>query len=259
VLARLLLGDGPAAIVAALKSAIRDGATATDLSRATTYAAALRVASFGTSNEHSDWDTVLHCFTYCNAAHQLLIRITAERPMELERPELLRGVFHGAMQVYLIRFLNVPPARLPGEGDDKLDDLPRDGSELRDAFLTALDSQGAVKMAGRHVARYLILGHPVELLIATITRAVLREDAEFHTYQMLEAGVQQYRQWGESAAGRHILIAVARYIAAHSPTERAQLQTATVARRLSLGQAVHEEAGDDDAQHAQSLRDINTR
>ena len=232
--------------MAALKSAIRDGATATDLSRATAYAAALRVASFGTSNEHSDWDTALHCFTYCNAAHQLLTRITAERPMELERPELLRGVFHGAMQVYLIRFLNVPPARLPGEGDDKLDELPRDDGELRDAFLAALDRQGAVKTAGRLVARYLILGHPVEPLIATLTRAVLREDAEFHTYQMLEAGVQQYRQWGESAAGRHILIAVARYIAAHSPTERAQLQTAMVARRLSRGEAIYEADGQED-------------
>ena len=240
VLARLLLGDDPAAIVAALKSAIRDGATATDLSRAIAYAAARRVALFGTSNEHSDWDTALHCFTYCNAVHQLLTRITAERPMELERPELLRCVFHGAMQVYLIRFLNVPPARLPGEGDDKLDELPRDDGELRDAFLTALDRQGAVKTAGRLVARYLILGHPVEPLIATLARAVLREDAEFHTYQMLEAGVQQYREWGESAAGRQILIAVARYIAAHSPTERAQLQTAMVARRLSRGEAIYE-------------------
>jgi nitrite reductase/ring-hydroxylating ferredoxin subunit len=248
VLAQRLLGDDPVAIVAALKSAIRDGATATDLSRAITYAAALRIASFGTSNEHSDWDTALHCFTYCNAVHQLLTRITAEMPMELGRPELLRGVFHGAMQVYLIRFLNVPPARLPGEGDDRLDDLARDGDELRDAFLTALDRQGSVKTAGRLVARYLLLDHPVELLITTLTRAVLREDAEFHTYQMLEAGVQQYRQWGESAAGRHILIAVARYIAAHSPTERAQLQTAMVARRLSLGEAVYE-AGDVEDAH----------
>jgi hypothetical protein len=246
VLTRLLLGDDPIAIVAALKSAIRDGATATDLSRATAYAAALRVASFGTSNEHSDWDTALHCFTYCSATHELLMRITAERPMELQRPELLRGVFHGAMQVYLIRFLNVPPARLPGLGDDQLDDLPRDGSELREAFLTALNSQGAVKAAGRLVVRYLMLGHPVEPLIATLTHAVLREDAEFHTYQMLEAGVQQYWQWGESAAGRHILIAVARYIAAHSPTERAELQTAMVARRLSLGEAVHEENDQED-------------
>jgi nitrite reductase/ring-hydroxylating ferredoxin subunit len=248
VLAQRLLGDDPVAIVAALKSAIRDGATATDLSRAITYAAALRIASFGTSNEHSDWDTALHCFTYCNAVHQLLTRITAEMPMELGRPELLRGVFHGAMQVYLIRFLNVPPARLPGEGDDRLDDLARDGDELRDAFLTALDRQGSVKTAGRLVARYLLLDHPVEPLITTLTRAVLREDAEFHTYQMLEAGVQQYRQWGESAAGRHILIAVARYIAAHSPTERAQLQTAMVARRLSLGEAIYE-AGDVEDAH----------
>ena len=239
-LTQRLLGDDPAPVVTDLKSAIRDGATATDLSRSVACAAALRIAFFGTSNEHSDWDTALHCFTYCNAVHQLLTRITAEAPMERERPELLRGLFHGAMQVYLIRFLNVPPARLPGEGDDKLDDLPRDEGELRDAFLAALDRQGAVKMAGRLVARYLILGHPVQLLIATLSRAVLREDAEFHTYQMLEAGVQQYWQWGDSAAGRHILIAVARYIAAHSPTERAQLQTAMVARRLSLGEVVHE-------------------
>jgi hypothetical protein len=195
---------------------------------------------FGTSNEHSDWDAALHCFTYCNAVHQLLTRITAETPMELERPELLRGVFHAAMQVYLIRFLNVPPERLPGAGDDKLDELPRDDGELRDAFLSALDRQGAVKTAGHLVARYLTLGHPVEPLITTLMRAVLREDAQFHTYQMLEAGVQQYRQWGESTAGRHILIAVARYIAAHSPTERAQLQTAMVARRLSRGEAIYE-------------------
>jgi nitrite reductase/ring-hydroxylating ferredoxin subunit len=240
VLARLLLADDPEAIVRDLKSAIRVGASVTDLSRALAHAAALRIAYFGTSNEHSDWNMALHCFTYCNAVHQLLTRITAERPIELERAELLRGVFHGAMQVYLIRFLNVPPARIPGEGEDKLDDLPEDPIELCQAFLTALDRQGSVRTASRLVARYTALGHAVGPLIATLARAVLREDADFHTYQMLEAGVQQYRNWGESAAGRHILIAVARYIAAHSPTERAQLQTATVARRLSLGQAVHE-------------------
>ena len=101
----MLLGDDPTAIMAALKSAIRDGAMATDLSRAIVYTAARRVALFGISNEHSDWDTSLHCFTYCNAVHQLLTRITAEGPLEQDRPELLRCVFHGAMQVYLIRFL----------------------------------------------------------------------------------------------------------------------------------------------------------
>ncbi len=63
---------------------------------------------------------------------------------------------------------------------------------------------------------------------------------------MLEAGVRQYREWGESEPGRHILIAAARYLAAHSPTERAQLQTAMVARRLSRGESVHASEGQEE-------------
>jgi len=239
-LARQLLGDDPEAIIAALAAATRAGATAVDLGRALAYAAALRVAWFGTANEHSDWETAHHALTYCNALHQLLKRVTAEQPVELESPELLRGVIHGALRLYLIRFLNVPPARLPGEANDRRGDLPCDDEELRTAFLAALERQGSVRDAGRLVARYLTLDHPADRLITTLAHAVLREDADFHTYQMLEAGVRQYREWGESDEGRHILIAVARYLAAHSPTERAQLQTAMVARRLSRGEALHE-------------------
>jgi hypothetical protein len=67
----------------------------------------------------------------------------------------------------------------------------------------------------------LKLGHPPEDLIATLARALLREDAGFHAYQMLEAGVRQFGEWGPSDQGRHVLIAVARYLAAHSPTLRA--------------------------------------
>jgi hypothetical protein len=244
-LAQQLLADDPAAVIAALSAAIRAGATANDLGRALAYAAALRVAWFGTANEHSDWEAAHHSFTYCSALHQLLKRITAARPVELENPELLRGIFHGTMRLYLTRFLNVPPARLPGEAGDRLADLPSDGGALCQAFLAALDRQGSVRDAGRLVARYLSLGHPVDKLIATLARAVLREDAGFHTYQMLEAGVRQYREWGDSEEGCHILIGVARYLAAHSPTERAQLQTAMVARRLSLGQALHEADAED--------------
>jgi len=78
-----------------------------------------------------------------------------------------------------------------------------------------------------------------EALIATLAHAWLREDAGFHAYQMLEAGVQQLREWGDCDQGRHILIDVARYLAAHSPTERAALQTADIARRLMLGGELH--------------------
>jgi hypothetical protein len=61
---------------------------------------------------------------------------------------------------------------------------------------------------------------------------VLREDAGLHAYQMLEAGIRQFNTWGDTDEGRHILVAVTRYLAAHSPTERAALQTADIARRL---------------------------
>ena len=80
------------------------------------------------------------------------------------------------------------------------------------------------------------------MLIATLARAVLREDAGFHAYQMLEAGVRQFAVWGDTDEGRHILIAVARYLAAHSPTERAALQTADIARRLMRGGELHQSA-----------------
>ena len=77
-------------------------------------------------------------------------------------------------------------------------------------------------------------------MIATLAEALLREDAGFHSYQMLEAGVRQFEEWG-ATEGRHILIAVTRYLAAHAPTERAQYQTARIARRLHRGGAVHED------------------
>jgi hypothetical protein len=52
---------------------------------------------------------------------------------------------------------------------------------------------------------------------------------------MLEAGVRQFDEWGNTDQGRHILIAVARYLAAHSPTERSSFQTADIAQRLLRG------------------------
>ena len=146
------------------------------------------------------------------------------------------------MALYLARYLNVPPARIPGEGGDRLDDLPADAEEIRAALLDAFDRQRQVDLAARLVARHLTLGHPPQALIATLAHALLREDAGFHAYQMLEAGVRQFAEWGDTDEGRHILIAVARYLAAHSPTERAALQTADIARRLMRGGELHQEA-----------------
>jgi hypothetical protein len=239
LLARDLLGDDPAGIIDALKAAIRAGAAPADLGRSLAYAAALRVARFGNANEHSDWETAHHVFTYGNAIHQMLNRIgNAKVDGDVTG---VRVVLHGAMALYLARYLNVPPARIPGEDSERLDDLPPDAVMIRTALLDAFDRQRQVDLAARMVARHLTLGHSTQALIATLARALLREDAGFHAYQMLEAGVRQFTVWGDSDEGRHILIAVARYLAAHSPTERAALQTADIARRLMHGGELHHE------------------
>lgn len=239
-LADALLGDDPPGILDALKQAIGSGATPADLARAAAYAAAVRVARFGTANEHGDWETAHHVFTYCNAVHQALKRIGSEAEDDAVTPEAVRGVFHGAMAIYLARYLNVPPARLPGEGADRLEDLPEAADDLRDALRDAFDRQRQTDAAARLVARYLLLGHPPEGLIATLAHVLLREDAGFHAYQMLEAGVRQFGEWGPGDQGRHVLVAVARYLAAHSPTERAAFQSADIARRLVRGGVVHD-------------------
>jgi nitrite reductase/ring-hydroxylating ferredoxin subunit len=239
-LAQGLLGDDPARIVDALKEAIRAGAAPKDLGQSLAYAAALRVAHFGNANEHADWETAHHVFTYANAVHQMLTRIgTANSDTHVTA---VRGVLHGAMALYLARYLNVPPARIPGDGGEQLDDLPADPETIGAALLDAFDRQRQVDLAARLVARHLTLGHSPQALIATLAHAVLREDAGFHAYQMLEAGVRQFGTWGDTDEGRHILIAVARYLAAHSPTERALLQTADIARRLMRGGELHQEA-----------------
>jgi nitrite reductase/ring-hydroxylating ferredoxin subunit len=238
-LSNRLLGDDPAEIIDALTTVARDGASPADLGRSLAYAAALRVARFGTANEHSDWETAHHVFTYTNALHQALKRIGSAAPHPVEA---VRGLLHGAMALYLARYLNVPPASLPGESGDRLDDLPAATKEIRAALLDTFDRQRQIGAAARLVARHLTLGHSPDALIQTLAQALLREDAGFHAYQMLEAGVQQFQEWGNCDQGRHILIAVARYLAAHFPTQRALQQTADIASRLTRGGELYRDA-----------------
>jgi len=233
-----LLGDDPGRITGALQAAVSEGASLADLGRSLCYAAALRVARFGTANEHGDWETAHHVFTYCNAVHQVLKRINGDPEHVADFVEAL----HGALAIYLIRYLNVPPARLPAEGDESLDSMPSTIEEIRSALIDAFDRQHQIDAAAHLVMRHLTLGHPPESIMSALARALLREDAGFHAYQMLEAGARQFGEWGNTEPGRHIIVAVARYLAAHSPTERGWLQTADIAARLSRGDQLHADA-----------------
>ena len=228
-LVETVLGDDPVAIVEALLAALTNGVRAVELAAAVSFAAATRIARFPTTNEFGDWDTALHTFTFANAVEQGLRR-SASRA-------LVRGIFDAAMSVHLDRFLNVPAARLPepggtgGDPDGLLSELP-----------VLLDRQQQVNEAGELVARYLAAGGQPERLLAVLGRVLLREDRDFHTIQAVEAAFRQYGPLRGTPAGGHVLVAAARYLAAHAPTVRAQGQTYQIARRLSRGEHLFEDA-----------------
>ncbi|MBA2277272.1 MAG: Rieske (2Fe-2S) protein, partial [Chloroflexia bacterium] len=97
--------------------------------------------------------------------------------------------------------------------------------------------------AAQTTYRYLALGHDPAPLITTLGHLLLREDGEFHSYQMLEAGIALHTELlpEEPARAHRVLVAVARYLAAHAPTSRSMLQTARIARRLARGEDLYDE------------------
>ena len=77
-------------------------------------------------------------------------------------------------------------------------------------------------------------------MLAALGSLLLREDRAFHTIQMVEAAFRQFQRLKGSEAGIHVLVAAARYLAAHSPTVRAQGQTYEIAYRLHRGDRIFE-------------------
>lgn len=227
-----LLGDDPVAIVAALEGALEAGAPPAELSRRVAYAGAVRLARFSAANEVVDWFNPQHSFIYANAVDQAVRRSPT--------PGVVRGLFHAAMAVYMDRYLNIPPAKFPEESGS-LDDLPTKMADLRTQLLESLDGRSKSRQAGRLVARHLALGHPEAALIDVLAFATVREDVDFHTLQVLEAGARQAAYWRGKPEASHIYVGVARSLAAVSPTPRARLKTATTAMRLHHGEQIFAE------------------
>jgi hypothetical protein len=90
------------------------------------------------------------------------------------------------------------------------------------------------------VGNYLYGGGDADRLLAVLGSLLLREDRNFHAIQAIEAAFRQHALLRGTAAGTHVLIAAARYLAAHSPTMRSQEQTYDIARRLSRGEILYE-------------------
>ncbi|MEM8905958.1 MAG: Rieske 2Fe-2S domain-containing protein [Actinomycetota bacterium] len=218
-----LLDDDAEVAVAALVRAARDGATAEELARAVTHAAALRIARFHTRNDHGDWDTVHHAFTTANAVHRLIERHPTD--------EAVRAIVHGALKVHLDRFLNIPAARLPTTTEGSLADLT-----------ACWDEQGRINEAGGIAHGFLAGGGDRAELIASLGAALLAEDAGFHWFQLYEAAVRQSLRWPEESEESALpLVAFARFLAAHTPTRRELPRVVDIARRLRRGEALFAE------------------
>jgi hypothetical protein len=230
-----LLADDPVEVADALVRAHEAGANDEQLGRALAYAAALRIVRFHVQNDHGDWDTVHHSFTATNALHQALSRNPT--------PELRRGCVHAALRIYLDRFLNVPAARPPTATAGSLDALAR-----------CFDVQGEIDEAGKEAYGFLHGGGSRAQLIAALGHALLVEDAEFHWFQTVEAGVRQACAWPEgSEESALVLVGVARFLAAHTPTRRELPTVVRIASRLRRGEALYEEALDEEALDEKTL------
>jgi hypothetical protein len=172
----VLRGDDPIAILSALEDALASGARPEALARHVARAASLRLARFATSNEVTDWFGPQHTLNFANAVHQLVGRAGGDAGEP--GPDAVRSIFHAAIAVYMDRYLNVPPARLPVER--QLERLPSEAEPLRAALLGLLDQRAAIDAAAALVSRYLRCGHPVGPLLDTLTFAAVREDIDYH-------------------------------------------------------------------------------
>ena len=226
-LASRMLGDSPAEIVESVKEAIAGGATAEQLGAAVAHAAFLRMAHFHLSNEFRDWDTVHNTLTAANALHQALKRAPTL--------ELLRGVFDVAMSIYLDRFLNLPAQRLPDAAVG-----PVESPDLLNQLLDMANVRQQVEESAQVVSGYLSGGGAPEDLLAAMGRMLLREDAGFHSFQIVDAAFSQFESRIGSESGRHVMIGLSRFLAAHSPTPRAEGQTYQIALRLQRGEEIYQ-------------------
>jgi nitrite reductase/ring-hydroxylating ferredoxin subunit len=226
-LVEAILGDDPVVILQALKEAIQMGASPEALGSAVAHAAFLRLARYHTSNEFGDWETVHNTLTAANALHQALRRAPSI--------ELLRGVFDAAISIYLDRFLNMPAQRLP-----EAEPATVNGAGIGAEVLRCMNIQQQVEEVAQLVSRYLSSGAEPSGILATLGHAMLREDAGFHAFQLVDAAFRQYLARRGTDAGRHVLIGMARYLAAHAPTPRAVGQTYHIALRLHRGEELYE-------------------
>jgi hypothetical protein len=102
--------------------------------------------------------------------------------------------------------------------------------------------QGKVDDAGNAAYGFLQAGGGRGELIAALGHALLAEDAEFHWFQVAEAGVRQALAWPDGSEESALILAgLARFLSAHTPTRRELPTVVRIATRLRRGEALYED------------------
>lgn len=230
-----LLSDHPLQTIEMMTKALKAGMPPDQLAQIVALAAAERIARFHTQNDFGDWISVLHTFTHAHAVHESMLRES--------NPLSVRALYYAAVSIYLDRFLNIPTAPRPNAAQGAAQGYSTDPKELLDMF----NQQQQVTAAGQWLAHYLNAEGDKEVLFNTLGHSLLREDAEFHSYQMVEAALAEYDRWSEAdspladRAKETMILAMTRYLAAHAPTSRELPHVARIAWRLHRGERLFEE------------------
>ena len=227
-----MLGDSFEPIVEHIEEKLCQGVKPTEICRAMTYAAAIRTVRFHLKNE-GDWHDVANIYSY---AHSLYCAFHLA-----PSKELIRGLFHGAVFLTYLRWLNMPAARIP-KPEQHLDETFSSAKKMLDRLQEFADFQKVFE-AEILVNQYIKEGHDIAQLKHTIAHIMLREDAELHMFQVLEVAFRHFDLSTNAEEKRIHLLAATRYITAQK-LMKGILWSTENAERLQRGELLSEREDD---------------
>lgn len=230
--AQTMLASDFVPIVEEIERTLRAGVNPVEICRAMTYASAIRTARFHLKNE-GDWHDVANIYSYAHALYCAFHYAPSK--------ELLRGIFHGAVFLAYVRWLNMPAARIPTLGQ-RLDEEFASVDKMLGRLQEFADFQ-KVYEAEILVSQYLEEGHDIRKLRRTLAHILLREDAELHMFQVLEVAFRHYDVSDDPIEKRMHLLAATRYITAQK-LMKGILWSTENAERLARGELLSEREDD---------------
>jgi hypothetical protein len=153
----------------------------------------------------------------------------------------MRGLFHGAVFLTYLRWLNMPAARIP-KLEQRLDETFDSAKKMLDRLQEFADFQKVFE-AEILVNQYFEEGHDITQLKHTIAHIMLREDAELHMFQVLEVAFRHFDLSTNVEEKRIHLLAATRYIAAQK-LMKGILWSTENAERLQRGELLSEREDD---------------